>query len=87
MYIISWFYSKEEVVAKLWTGTKRDISCRVQNNKIDFLVWVKKIGSGKNPGMFLVTLSKAFPLEVKFHKGKKLYASQVYVSFFNDGFI
>lgn len=46
---------------------------------------MKKIGSGKNPG--IVTLNKAFPIEVKIHKGKKLYASQIYVSFFNDGFI
>ena len=48
---------------------------------------MKEIGSGKNPGVFLVTLSKAFPIEVKIHKGKKLYVSQVYLSFFNDGFV
>lgn len=48
---------------------------------------MKKTGSGKNPEMFLVTLNKAFPVEVKIHKSEKMYAKQDYVSFYNDEFI
>lgn len=48
---------------------------------------MKKIGSGKNQEMSLVTLNKAFPVEIKIHKGKKMSASQAYVSFYNDWFI
>lgn len=50
-------------------------------------MWVKKIGSGKNQETSLVTLNKAFPVETKIHKGKKMSARQAYVSFYNDWFI